>query len=164
MDTIIYFYKKRDLAKPVIDTQIIKDTLLVRVGMNVGENKWFFHSIAPYEAAPDAASPKEKENMPVLREELKRRVLPHFLRSLFGEWKKRLRRTRDFRRISKLFRQERTFVCREIEAFLSELDSIVDQRYQCQCVYGDAVRKSLLFRSLDAQAFAPLAMNFSKLY
>lgn len=50
MDTIIYIYKKRDLLKPVIDSLQMKDYLLVRVGLNVGEDRWFSHSFIPSEA------------------------------------------------------------------------------------------------------------------
>lgn len=109
MDTIIYIYKKRDLQKPVIDSLQMKDYLLVRVSLNVGEDRWFSHSFAPSE------EPKKRFSLFLYRWQQKRRL-----------------------------RAERELVSQEIQSLLTELERIVDDRYDCRCVYADAVRKFLM--------------------
>lgn len=144
MDTIIYFYKKHGLAKPVIDSLQMKDYLLVRVGMNVGENQWFTHSIVPSSAmttmqeAPHEQSIREAKETPshVF-------VLEAFLQRV-REYKKKRDRVRALKQRRRLFEEEHALVCQELEVFLSELNHYVDQRYECCCVYGDAVRKGLV--------------------
>ena len=143
MDTIIYFYKKHGLSKPAIDSHQMKDYLLVRVGMNVGENQWFTHSIVPFSAVnamqelPHGQSAQEAEETP-----------PHgftlesFLRRL-REYKKKRDRERALKQRRLFFEEEHALVCQELEIFLSELKHYVDQRYECRCVYADAVCKGL---------------------
>lgn len=145
MDTIIYFYKKRDLTKPVIDTHQMKDYLLVRVGMNVGENKWFSYSITPPAAVAGGAEPRDESNVPDPQETSQRQ-------SFLTSWRQRLRERRERKERArlqtlrkKLFQDEQEQICQELEVFLSELSRIADQRYDCRCVYADAVRKGLLF-------------------
>lgn len=108
MDTIIYIYKKRDLQKPVIDSLQMKDYLLVRVGLNVGEDRWFSHSFTPSEA------PKKR-----------------FSQFLY-QWQQKHR-----------LRKERKLAAQEIRSMLAELGQIVDDRYDCRCVYADVVLKCL---------------------
>ena len=144
MDTIIYLYKKRGLAKPVIDSHQMKDYLLVRVGMNVGENQWFTHSIVPYsdmgtmqELAFEQSTQEVKEASP------HRFTLEAFLRRL-REYKKKRDRVHELKQRRQFFEEEYALVCQELEIFLSELNRYVDQRYECCCVYGDAVRRGLV--------------------
>lgn len=121
MDTIIYIYKKRDLQKPVIDFLQIKDYLLVRVGLNVGEDKWFSHHFTPPEV------PEKRFGMLFYQRQQKRRL-----------------------------RAEREQVYREIQSFLAELGQIIDERYDCRCVYADAVRKCLTDPGTDETCLLPL--------
>lgn len=121
MDTIIYIYKKRDLKKPVIDSLQMKGYLLVRVGLNVGEDKWFSHHFAPPEIPP------KRFGMLFYQRQQKRRL-----------------------------RAERELVSREIQSFLAELGQIIDDRYDCRCVYADAVRKCLTDPGTDETYTLPL--------
>lgn len=121
MDTIIYIYKKRDLKKPVIDSYQMKDYLLVRVGLNVGEDRWFSHSFTLPELPP-----KRFDRLFYQRQQ-KRRI-----------------------------RKERELVSQEIQSFLTELGQIVDDRYDCRCVYADAVRKCLTAPEADETYSLPL--------
>lgn len=157
MDTIIYFYKKHGLTKPVIDSHQMKGYLLVRVGMNVGENQWFTHSLSPSleSTAAQGLTGKQGASKPLREqgvqeaEEMKE-TLPHgftlerFLQRL-REYKKKLGKARAVKQRRKFFEEEHALVCQELETFLSELNHFVDQRYDCRCVYGDAVRKGLMF-------------------
>lgn len=128
MDTIIYIYKKRDLEKPVIETVQMKDYLLVRVGMNVGENRWFSHSFTPTDTTGTVdAQPRSCNTlMARLREhrERRRRIL----------LQKQRRRQ---------FQETREQVRMEIQRFLAQLGTRVDDRYDCRCVYADSVRSCL---------------------
>lgn len=144
MDTIIYLYKKRGLAKPVIDSYQMKDYLLVRVGMNVEENQWFTHSIAPYSAMTSMQElPLEQSTQEVKEAPPHRFTLESFLRRL-SEYKKKRDRVQALKHRRKFFEEEHALVCQELEIFLSELNHYVDQRYECCCVYGDAVRRGLV--------------------
>ena len=129
MDTIIYFYKKRNLEKPAIETVQMKDYLLVRVGMNVGENRWFSHAFNPTGTArTDAVKPQYCHT-------LKARLLEH------REQRRRIRLKRQQRR---QLQETREQVSVEIQRFLTELGKNVDDRYECRCVYADAVRHCLV--------------------
>lgn len=144
MDTIIYFYRKRDLIKPAIETLQMKDYLLVRVGMNVGENKWFSHCIAPPAVSSGLVSsvpmwPEEQNT-----DELQPQHIFALLRRRLQEHGEKRKNARLFRQRQKFFREESALIRREMEMFLTELNSFVDYRYECRCVYGDAVRKGLL--------------------
>lgn len=152
MDTIIYIYKKRDLQKPVIESVQMKDYLLVRVGMNVGENRWFSHSFAPtgitgtsaaerksqaddsQRRRPDAGSQGKQEDVrsgDTLKERLRK------------IWE-RLNRRKIQNKQKSAFRETREQVRTEIQNFLENLRTSVDDRYECRCVYADAVRKCLV--------------------
>lgn len=123
----------------------MKDYLLVRVGMNVGENKWFSHSIAPHAAVTNGPAPQDNLNRPVPQEASRKRFFPASWRQRLREQRERWDRARLQKQSRKLFLEEKKRICLEMETFFSELNRIVDQRYECLCVYGDAVRKSLLF-------------------
>lgn len=143
MDTIIYFYKKHGLAKPVIDSHQMKDYLLVRVGMNVGENQWFTHSIAPFsEIAAMQELPREQSAQEAKGASSHGFTLESFLQRL-REYKKKRDRVHALKQRRKFFEEEHALICQELEIFLSELNHYVDQRCECSCVYGDAVRKVL---------------------
>ena len=128
MDTIIYLYKKRDLNKPAIDAQPMKDYLLVRVGLDVGENRWFCHSLTPPEEIP--AKPPASQKL-----------------SLKKRWeavRERRAAIRLQRRQRAAFQEETAQVRKEIQDFLKELGRFAEERYDCRCVYGDAVKKWLV--------------------
>lgn len=144
MDTIIYFYKKHGLAKPVIDSHQMKDYLLVRVGMSVGENQWFAHSVVPSSAMTTMQELLHEQHAQEAKE-----IPPHgfvlgsFLQRL-REYKQKRDRARALKQRRQFFEEEHALVCQELEIFLSELNHYVDQRYECCCVYGDTVRKGLM--------------------
>lgn len=133
MDTIIYLYRKRELQEPAIDTVQMRDYLLVRVGMNVGESQWFSHRAFPPKVLAD--EPGEKL-------------------SLWQRWQARKEKAaarRRYRRQELEF-QEKVFAVRlEMRVFAAELGRLVDPMDDCYCVYGDTVRKYLVL-SEDGQS------------
>ncbi len=130
METILYIYKKRNLQEPLIETVTMKDYLLVRAGMDLGENRWFSHSLEQPEHPPTVKHREEERERPLL-------------------WRWRdLRDRREARRLERR-RQERlqrdmALIRTDIQSFLARLGQLVDDRYDCHCVYGDAVRRLLL--------------------
>lgn len=129
MDTIIYLYKKRDLEKPVIETVQMKDYLLVRVGMNVGENRWFSHAFIPTGSATAVAVEPQ---------------YCHTLKARLCEHRERRRRIRFQKQQRRQLQETREQVRMEIQRFLTELGTSVDDRYECRCVYADSVRSCLV--------------------
>ena len=134
METIIYIYKKRNLQKPEADVRQIKDYLLVRIGMDVGADRWFSHSPQPPDTVSTEIGPKPVQKLTL--------------------WQ-RLKARRERREAARLqrsgqdrFLREIDLVREEIQSFLSELGKLVDDRYDCRCVYGDPVRRCLM-ASLD---------------
>lgn len=144
MDTIIYLYKKRGLAKPAIDSHQMKDYLLVRVGMNVGENQWFTHSISPSLAVTAVRALTYGQSVSRADETISGQFSPGWLLQWLGEYRERRDRARALKQRKMFFEEEHALICGEMESFLSELDRFVDQRYECRCVYGEAVRKALM--------------------
>ena len=130
MDTIIYFYKKRDLEKPAIETVQMKDYLLVWVGMNVGENRWFSHAFTPTVTTGTVAAKSQS------RHALKARLWEH------REHHRRIRFQKQQRRLLQVTREQ---VRMEIQHFLAELGTRVDDRYECRCAYAGLVRSCLVF-------------------
>lgn len=129
MDTIIYFYKKRDLEKPVIEPVQMKDYLLVRVGMNVGENRWFAHAYTLTSTTSTVAA----------------RPQPcHTLMARLRENRERRRRIHLQKQRRRQFQETREQVRMEIQRFLAELGTSVDDRYECRCVYADSVKSCLV--------------------
>lgn len=154
MDTIIYFYKKRDLHQPIIDSLQMRDYLLVRVGMNVGEGKWFAHAFTGADTTStersfwtvESQEPKERQKALTERRNGQKRVL--FLHSLRDRlWQRRERRAeiRFQRQQQRKLQEIQSQVRVEIQGFLEELSLTVDNRYECRCVYADAVGKYLKF-------------------
>ena len=127
MDTIIYFYKKRDLEKPVIETVQMKDYLLVRVGMNVGENRWFSHTFTPMGTIKAVAAEQSGS-----------------LKVCFRKYREHRCRIRHQRQQKRQLQKTRELVVVEIQRFLAELGKSVDDRYECRCVYADAIRNCLV--------------------
>lgn len=145
MDTIIYLYKKHGLAKPVIDSHQMEDYLLVKVGMSVGENQWFTHGISPSLAVTAVQALTGGQNVSKADETMSMRFPLGLLFQRFREYRERRDRVRAMRQRRDFFEEEHALIREEMESFLSELDCFVDQRYECHCVYGEAVRKALMF-------------------
>jgi len=57
MDTILFFYRKRDLEKALVEPVGLKSHMLIRVGLNVGEGEWFGRrtDFSSYRKADEAA-------------------------------------------------------------------------------------------------------------
>ena len=137
MDTILYFYKKRNIQKPVIDALQIKDYLLVRVGMDVGENKWFSHSFMP---SKETIADVPGEGLEVVRIKAPRFALLKW----WQERRKRLKAQRLKARQEEQLKREIDQVRTEIHDFLTELSHYADDRYEWLCVYSDEVRRNLV--------------------
>ena len=146
MDTIIYLYKKRDLNKPLIDAQPMKDYLLVRVGLDVGENRWFCHNLTPPEKIPEKLHAPQKLS-------LKKRWE--------AAWERRAA-IRLQRRQKAVLREEIIQVRKELQVFLQQLGRFAEERYDCRCVYGDALKKCLVLipeRERETDSAIPALMQ-----
>ena len=128
MDTIIYVYKKRDLQKPVINSVQMKDYQLVRVGLDVGEDRWFSHAFTT------SGITTTKQTLP----------LANSLRARLREFRERHDRIRFEKQQKRKLQDVRERVFSEMKHFLAELAFYVDERYECRCVYADTVRKNLI--------------------
>ena len=128
MDTIIYVYKKRDLQKPVINSVQMKDYQLVRVGLDVGEDRWFSHAFTT------SGITATEQTLP----------LANSLRARLREFRERHDRIRFEKQQKRKLQDVRERVFSEMKHFLAELAFYVDERYECCCVYADTVRKSLI--------------------
>lgn len=133
MDTIIYFYKKRDLQKPAIDSVQMKDYQLVRVGLDVGEGRWFSHAFTT------SGTTATEQTLP----------FAHSFRARLREFRERRERIRFEKQQKRRLQDAREQVHSEIKHFLTELAAFVDDRFECRCVYADTVRKSLVLREND---------------
>lgn len=129
MDTIIYFYKKRDLEKPVIEPVQMKDYLLLRVGINVGDNRWFSHAFTPVVTTGTAAAGSQSH---------------HTLKARLRERRENRRRIRIQKLQRRQLRETREKVRAEMQRFLEELGASMDDRYECRCAYADSVRSCLV--------------------
>lgn len=152
MDTIIYFYKKRDLQKPVIDSVQMKDYQLVRVGLDVGEGRWFSYAFTASgttatERYYKAMTDKQPESLTGIQSspEALPRALPfsRSLRARLRKFRERRGRIRYEKQQKRRLQDVREQVHAEIKRFLTELAAFVDDRFECRCVYADTVRKSL---------------------
>lgn len=153
MDTIIYFYKKRDLQKPVIDSIQMKDYQLVRVGLDVGEGRWFSHIFTTsgttitertYKAMT-GKWPESQADVQSSSETLSRTLPPAYsLKAHLREFREKRERIRFEKQQKRKLQHVREQVHSEIKKFLTELASFVDDRFECRCVYADIVRKSLI--------------------
>ena len=146
MDTIIYLYKKRDLNKPIIDAQPMKDYLLVRVGLDVWENRWFSHSLTPPEEIPAKLPTTQKLS----------------LKKRWEAIRERRAAIRLYRRQRAAFQEETAQVRKEIQDFLQELGHFVEERYDCRCVYGDAAKRWLVLLpegEQEANSTVPVLMR-----
>ncbi len=132
MDTIIYLYRKRNLSEPAIDTFRMKDYLLVRAGLDMESDRWFGHKlIPPGEIPPGEISPwTEQSSQAGLRERMR------------TFWEKR-RALRVLRRQRAACNRELAEIRREIQAFCEEMLPLIDQRFECRCVYEDTIRHCL---------------------
>ncbi len=122
MDTILYFYKKRELEGPVTNFQKMQGYLLVRTAVDVGENRWFSHVLILPEAPAKGREAGE------------------------SRWKafwRRKKQKKMYRRQRAQYRREAAQVRLEIRRFLWELTSGLDESAGVFCVYDDSVRKSL---------------------
>ena len=130
MDTIIYLYKKRDVQNPTIDSVLMKDYQLVRVGLDVAEGRWFSHAFTTSETTATERS------LPA----------PNSLRAHLREFREKCARIRFEKQQKRKLQDVREQVYSEIKHFLTELASFIDDRYECRCVYADTVRKSLILQ------------------
>lgn len=149
---MIYIYKKRDLHKPVIESVQMKDYLLVRVGMNVGENRWFTHSFTPTGTAmssdaertfpaDDSQRQRSADGSQSKQEDLRTGdTLKARLRKIWESRSRRKIQNQQKRQLQEIREQAHM----EIQSFLDQLGTCVDDRYECRCVYADAVRSCLV--------------------
>ena len=155
MDTIIYFYKKRNLTAPVAETVRMKDYLLIRVGVDVGEERWFSQQLSREEEKGEDISGQGRYVSEVFGSEEKGgsgKESSSFGRRGFYAWRERRRREKNRRRSERRARKNREQAGLEIRAFLEEMEKLIDDRYECRCAYADGVRKCLVVSSEDAQS------------
>ena len=171
MDTILFFYRKKDLKEAFVEPVGLKSHMLIRVGLNVGEGEWF--GIRPdmssegeraeKDALKQEALPGQEEYRDSLREKL-RGFAGGFLR-LFGCFREQRERRhqrgkasqrerRHREREEALLREKR---CREREERICairdgmrklswEILELIQEGDRCFAVYEDGIRKALVGR------------------
>lgn len=184
METIIYFNKKRGLRKPEIEPVGLKKYMLIRVGMNVGEDEWFGlkfptqpkGKIAANEMqGTDQCGQWESDNYADscgdsrYPRHILLRTLCHPVKTLTERHrqKKNLRKEEMRRRAEE---QERKCLAEEQEAWnrgverairglWAEIMELAEGQRECSCVYDDSVRRFLIGRKVGEKGFLPEEMQ-----
>lgn len=136
MDTIIYFYKKRNLTAPETEPVRMNDYLLIRAGVDVGEERWFSLRLSPQSPAPDRKDGTEDGGR-------------RFERWRPGAWRERRRREKNRRREERKAQKNREQAGLEIRRFLEDIGKLTEERGECRCAYADGVRKCLILSPED---------------
>lgn len=138
MDTIIYFYRNRELKEALAEPVGLKSYMLIRVGLNVGEGEWFgINSDMPSGMAPSGTEEggagrkgpeKRKSRKPSRRERRKQERREAAERErLLAMRAENIRRTE-----------------RDMRALAAEILELAGEESRCFAVYEDSVRKVLL--------------------
>lgn len=169
MDTILYFYKKKGLERPLTEPVGLKSYLLIRIGLDVEEGRWFGRKLEENLSGEDASAAdgvKAGGNAPAAggqhaddaapREQGYglRAGLRHPWRVLGRKWKEcKTRRREQARRraweqeeAAKLAaREEAAGRVEEAMAGLArEVAELAGAMDGCSCVYEDSLRKALI--------------------
>ncbi len=167
MDTILYFYKKRRLARPETEPVGLKAYLLIRIGLDVEEGRWFDKRLEESpaggqtgkiaESAGAAAGAGAVQGKGKVRESGGDRTVPHMPRSPWKAFRQRRmeRKRRQEEQIQQYARQQeesrrlaaRAQMLEEVEASMerlaSEVAELAGDMDRCSCVYEDNIRKAL---------------------
>lgn len=169
MDAIIFFYKKRNLTRPLLTITEEKGYRLIRVGINGGESSWFGRPIPmPPEAVGGREAAGERKNAGrrsaagegktlgkgdnteqvggTLRKENLWKKLFFFCRARMRRREETQERKRQQERYEKAARVLEEEAGELVEAILSKTEALDD----CGCVYMDGVRPLLTGEGLVA--------------
>lgn len=137
MDTILYFYKKKEIEYPFIEAIRQSTYMLIRVGMDVEPYRWFMQSLPRRRPMPEILA--EDSRKPEVREWFS-------VRGFQARWELRAHRKEWKRYQSQI--DTLAARCREnVEALISEMMQEL-LRYasglsDCRCVYDKTVRDVL---------------------
>lgn len=164
MDTIIYFYKKRDAEEPLVEPVGLKRYMLIRVGLNVGDGEWFGEDLEPEGQSLSGEAVKETEkisggslNEAAGEGPAGKRGLWRGFRWLSGLVGKGRRERAAKRQRAEEERAAERLVCQREERFRRTGRSMAALRMRIRelageedaffCVYEDSVRKRLTGKS-----------------
>lgn len=144
----------------------MQDYLLVRVGLNVGVERWFSHDFStdglaagvPGRHEAQIVNSHSKESVEGLQAKQEEKPFRFSLTESIRERRERRRKKRLQKQLRRRLHETGEQVVAEIRHFLTELGRLVDDRYECRCVYSDAVRSCLVLpedrgRNLDEMAY-----------
>jgi len=146
MDTILFFCKKSDLYKPVVEPIGMRKYLLIRVALDVGPGKWFELTLEPeMPAIPASALTQDSEKVAEKRTQ-------GFLTSLLQAFRQRRQSEKQVRKSGEKLRQQRKEERQEqlfkVEASMqrlaTEIRELTGNQENCFCVYEDRIRKVLV--------------------
>lgn len=176
MDTILYFYRNRELREALVEPVGLKSYMLIRVGLNIGEGEWFgINPDMPFDAAASGKDGNSGEREEAEKEgKSRRRFLCFPLRrpeQSHGKKKsgKRERRKqesgKELKRPGDRKQERRDAAERErllagraesirrmesgMKALAAEILELAGEESRCFAVYEDSVRKALLQENED---------------
>lgn len=126
----------------------MKDYLLVRAGVDVGEERWFSLKLSP-EETPDADGMAQILYLPAFYGRGEKSGVG---RKGFRAWRGRRRVEKQRKRAALQALKNREQAAAEIKKFLADIQKIVDCRYECRCAYADGVRRYLTAPSGEVKA------------
>ena len=132
MDTIIYFYQKRNLEEPLIEPIGQGRYLLVKVAMDVGDCRWFRMRLPAY-GKPESPRP----------ENVSKGIFQKWIATL-AQCRNRRKQERRQRLWQETFRQMSGQVETQITKLVRQIGEYVEDWRECRCLYDEAVRKWLV--------------------
>ncbi len=132
MDTIIYFYQKRNLEEPLIEPIGQGRYLLVKVAMDVGDCRWFRMRLPAY-GKPESPRP----------ENVSKGIFQKWIATL-AQCRNRRKQERRQRLWQEAFRQMSGQVETQITKLVRQIGEYVEDWRECRCLYDEAVRKWLV--------------------
>lgn len=168
MDTIIYFYKKRELQQPVLTIEKKKGYRLVRVAVCGGEDCWFGQSLTETpekpEAEPDAPIVRAAESGIAGRpsksragqdgKDRKAGTLTRLWESLClrrSEDRRRRREKQEALRRQKYMEEKLQLVERQLTELTEEIWAQTEELDTCSCVYAGGADRLLQGNGMLAQ-------------
>ena len=163
MDTICFFYRKRDLKEALVEPVGLKSHMLIRVGLNMREGEWFGirpDMFAGRKAFGYTGNEAEKELSEKTGSDAKQEAnlektqssdkTKGFLRRIL-RFPKRSSACRKEAGEQERFQAERAEKIRRVEddmrALAAEILELAGEESRCYAVYDDSVRKAVLKES-----------------
>lgn len=144
MDTIVYFYKKRGIKAPVVEPVGLKRYMLIRVGLDVADGRWFGETAEPEEGADSGEGTPADSGRPGRK----------WFRRFPGKlWEKRrlkkekLAAARERERLAAERLERRRRIGGEVEKLAATVREYAGEDSRRFAVYEDSVRTALKGRT-----------------